>query len=83
MLPFASCEIKDVVSPSLKPRQYDSPFFIELAYPRDTAEQYLVSATHVHLKMSLSVTHPLHTARPKTALLHKLLLRFCSSSAHP
>lgn len=38
-----SSEIKDVVSPSFKPRQYDSPFFIELAYPRDTAEQYLVS----------------------------------------
>lgn len=43
LLPFRSNEIKDVVSPSFKPRQYDSPFFIELAYPRHTAEQYLVS----------------------------------------
>lgn len=60
----------------LKPRQYDSPFFIELSYPRDTAEQYLVSATHVHLKMSLSVTHPLHRAFPKTA--YSYINSFCA-----
>lgn len=35
-----------------------------------------VRATHVHLKMSLSVTHPLHTACPKTAFSY--INSFCA-----
>lgn len=44
------------VSPA-SPRRNDSLFFIEFGLPRASAEPLWVSAAHVHLKMSSSVTH--------------------------